>query len=187
MKSPRRREKTGADSLIKAGQPFRWKPGQSGNPSGRPATQKLSAAIRHVLGQCVPGTDGVTYAQLIAQTLAEKAVGGDVRAAEIHTDRSAGKAARSIDLEVTQSAQRFESMTREELLRYGDRPATRGNEPCARPNHWVKHSAFQTPLPSRLVRWSRGQQPGCALRPKTRKSSFSWLRVRPKSAVSPRS
>ncbi len=117
--------------LVEANRPYRWKPGQSGNPSGRPAIQKLSAAIRNILGQSVPGLDGVTYAELIAETLAEKAAAGDVRAAEILADRAEGRPSQSLDLQVTQLTERFEKMSREELLKYaqtGELPTERGRD-----------------------------------------------------------
>lgn len=120
--SPGRRAKTREQvaQLIKAGQPTRWKPGQSGNVSGRPAIATLSRAIRQVLNECVPGANGTTYAEAIARALAVKAAHGDVRAAAELADRAEGRPTQTIDLEVTQLAQRFDAMSRDELLRYAE-------------------------------------------------------------------
>jgi hypothetical protein len=122
-KPPGRKAKTGreiAESFVEAGKPYRWKPGVSGNPSGRPAVQKLSAAIRQVLGEPVPGGGGITYAQAIARKLADRAAAGCVRSAELLGDRAEGRPTQSLDIELTALAQRFESMTREELLTYAE-------------------------------------------------------------------
>lgn len=121
-KSPGGRGKTGEDvaRLIEAGEQTRWKPGVSGNPSGRPASQTLSKACRFILSEIVPGMNGVTYAEAIARRLADKALEGDVRAAAELAERAEGRPSQPIDLEVTQIARQFESMTREQLLRYAE-------------------------------------------------------------------
>ena len=121
-KSPGRRAKTGevAPEFIQAGEPFRWKPGISGNPSGRPAVQTLGKACRELLSKLAPDGSGMTYAEAIAHSLADKALGGDVRAAAELADRAEGRPTQPIDLEVTQLARQFELMTREQLMRYAE-------------------------------------------------------------------
>ncbi len=57
-----------------------WKPGQSGNPSGRPRLVKISTAVQNRLREIEPES-GKTYAELIAIALVNKAVRGDVAAA----------------------------------------------------------------------------------------------------------
>lgn len=64
--------------------------------------------------------NGVTYAEAIARRLADKALEGDVRAAAELAERAEGRPSQPIDLEVTQIARQFESMTREQLLRYAE-------------------------------------------------------------------
>jgi len=120
--SPGRRAKTREEvaEFIKAGEATRWKAGQSGNVSGRPAVATLSRAIRQVLSESVPGANGTTYAEAIARALAVKAAHGDVRAAAELADRAEGKPTQSIDLAVSQLAQRFDAMSRDELLRYAE-------------------------------------------------------------------
>ena len=73
--SPEDRRKT-AEANLARGEAFRFKPGQSGNPGGRPRTAKLSEACRAKLGALVPGdAQGRTYAKVTADTLAKRALG----------------------------------------------------------------------------------------------------------------
>lgn len=70
----------------------RCQPGQSGNPKGRPkGSTKFAQACRAVLGEVVPDGEGETYAVGIARALADRAIHGDVRAAEFLADRAEGK------------------------------------------------------------------------------------------------
>ena len=72
---------------FKAGNQYRFPPGQSGNPSGRP--KLLSSAYKDMLGELVPDdvlTDeekgkGIIYAELIARTQGQQAIEGSVQAA----------------------------------------------------------------------------------------------------------
>jgi hypothetical protein len=67
----------------------------------------------------VPGDpEGRTYAQLIAQALAAKALKGDIRAAQELADRAEGRARQAIEIEHTRMRDAFERMDREELEAY---------------------------------------------------------------------
>jgi len=99
--------------------PHRWQPGQSGNPGGRPKRTPLADACREVLALPVPGdSDGRTYAQKIAATLAEKAAEGDIRAAAELADRAEGRARQAIEIEQTRLREAFDRMSHEELEAY---------------------------------------------------------------------
>ena len=119
FQSPENKSETGAP--VRGGEAYRWKPGQSGNPGGRPKTAPLSHACRELLAQPVPDDpEGRTYAEAIAQTLAKKALQGDIRAAQEVADRAEGKAHQSIEIENTVLREAFTCMNREELIRYAE-------------------------------------------------------------------
>ena len=89
--SPENRRKT-AEANLARGEAFRFKPGQSGNPGGRPRTAKLSEASRAKLASVIPGDpEGRTYAEGIADKLALLAIKGDIRAAQELADRAEGR------------------------------------------------------------------------------------------------
>jgi hypothetical protein len=114
---PENRRKTG--KTIQGGEATRFKPGQSGNPGGRPKTAPLSQACRELLARPVPDdVKGRTYAEAIAESLAEKALEGDIRAAQELGDRAEGRARQSIEVQNTALAEAFERMTSEELEVY---------------------------------------------------------------------
>src|SRR5215471_8301134 len=92
--SPENRRKT-AEANLARGEAFRFKPGQSGNPGGRPRTAKLSEASRVKLASVIPGDpEGRTYAEGIADKLARLAIKGDIRAAQELADRAEGSQTR---------------------------------------------------------------------------------------------
>lgn len=73
-----------------------FKKGQSGNPKGRPKKlPQLDELMAEVLGE---EKDGITAAKAILAKLRQKAISGDVRAAEIMLDRAYGKAKQSMEI-----------------------------------------------------------------------------------------
>jgi len=117
---PKNKQKTGfrgPDPDV--GKPYRWNKGQSGNPGGRPRMAPLSHACRELLAAPVPSDpEGRTYAEAIAKSLAEKALAGDIRAAQEIADRAEGKARQSIEIENTALRDAFERMSSEDLETY---------------------------------------------------------------------
>lgn len=74
-----------------------FKPGQSGNPKGRP---KKIPALDDLLAEVLSEEkDGKTAAQVILMALRAKAAKGDVRAAEVLLERAYGKPKQEIKLE----------------------------------------------------------------------------------------
>lgn len=74
----------------------RFKPGQSGNPSGRPSLRPITDAYRRMLDKPIPGDkDKRTYGEAIATRLLEMAMSKDgdkaLRAAVEICDRLEGK------------------------------------------------------------------------------------------------
>jgi hypothetical protein len=73
-----------------------FKPGQSGNPNGRPKKlPELDKLLADVLGE---EKDGLTAAEAILKALRMKAAKGDIRAAEVLLDRAYGKAKQITEL-----------------------------------------------------------------------------------------
>ena len=82
-KSPPEHRRKTAEANLARGQAFRFKPGQSGNPGGRPRTAKLSEACRAKLASPIPGDpESRSFADVIADKLALQALKGDIRAAQ---------------------------------------------------------------------------------------------------------
>jgi hypothetical protein len=74
-----------------------WKPGESGNPKGRPPSVTLSEAYRHKLGDKFPGKNH-TWAEEIAERMAKSAL-NRVSAATEMADRTEGKAPQYMQLD----------------------------------------------------------------------------------------
>ena len=82
--------------------PFNYKPGQSGNPKGKPVGAKMGvrAHLNRILAKKLPGNvidmlkakglelDDKTYGEVIAYVLAVKAAEGDLAAARLITDQT---------------------------------------------------------------------------------------------------
>jgi hypothetical protein len=91
-KTPSDKRRITAETNLARGEAHRWKPGQSGNPGGRPRTAKLAEACRVKLASTIPGdSTGRTYAEAIADELARRALKGDIRAAQELADRAEGR------------------------------------------------------------------------------------------------
>jgi hypothetical protein len=80
----------------------KFKPGQSGNPAGRPRTRGLIVALKSAIAETIP--DGRTIEQALADELVNEALRGRRRLpaiAEIF-DRLEGRPKQSVDLDVKQ-------------------------------------------------------------------------------------
>lgn len=79
----------------------RWKPGQSGNPTGRPKSITLSEALRLELAKVLPNdTQERTFAEVIAQSLVRAAATGNILAAKEIADRTEGKPKQAIAMDM---------------------------------------------------------------------------------------
>ena len=82
------------------GKPYRWKPGQSGNPGGRPKRQPITELYEKQLQQRLPEAvrlklglkEGATYGHAVAFRQVQRAILGETQAAKEITDRVEGKA-----------------------------------------------------------------------------------------------
>ena len=78
-----------------------WKPGQSGNPSGRPRTQPISDRYAHIAEEKLPENirkklklgPGATYGDAIALRTFQAALEGDIAATREVREAIEGKAA----------------------------------------------------------------------------------------------
>ena len=70
-------------------QRYKFKNGQSGNPSGRP--KKLPEVDRLLADVLSAETDGITAAEMVIRKLLDMALKGNLRAAEVLLDRAYGK------------------------------------------------------------------------------------------------
>lgn len=76
-----------------------WKPGQSGNPKGRPkGSRHFSTLIREAITKVAEDT-GTSDDKEIVRALVEKAKAGDLKAVDMVLDRVDGKAEQTINLD----------------------------------------------------------------------------------------
>jgi Family of unknown function (DUF5681) len=77
--------------------PYRFKPGQSGNPGGRPKSKEINSASRDFLGSDTGKAPRIqTNAEAIVAKLGRRAKKGDLGAATFLADRAEGRPAVSI-------------------------------------------------------------------------------------------
>ena len=108
----------------------KWKPGQSGNPSGRPKRKPLTDAYAAILTKRIPAAVArklqllgrPTYAQVIAMSLAQEAIKGKVQAASELADRVEGRVSQPGDSPENPLHLQFEDV-RNELIAALDRRA----------------------------------------------------------------
>jgi len=74
--------------------PHQYKPGQTGNPNGRPRMPDIKEALIKILND---EKDGWTALEAILAALRKKALKGDVRAAQELLDRAYGKSTQIIE------------------------------------------------------------------------------------------
>lgn len=80
--------------------PFGWRPGQSGNPSGRPRGSKSgTAALRRMARAFVDPKSGLSAEELIASKLIAAAIDGNLQAIKEFYDRLEGRPGQRIELE----------------------------------------------------------------------------------------
>jgi hypothetical protein len=91
-------------------EPNRWKPGQSGNPKGRPKSKPITAALKALLDK----DDGKALKALAAVAVRE-ALSGNFRYAKEILERIDGKVVEPIDLKADVNVQELPGATEEEL------------------------------------------------------------------------
>jgi hypothetical protein len=72
---------------------YKWKPGESGNPNGRPRGSKNgSAALRRLARQFIDPKTGLSLEEQIGAKLIAKALEGDLKAIALFYERTEGRA-----------------------------------------------------------------------------------------------
>ena len=66
-----------------------FKPGQSGNPSGRPKTKKIIETLKEISNQ--PYNESKTKLEQICQQVIDKALNGDISMIKLFFERLEGK------------------------------------------------------------------------------------------------
>jgi len=79
------------------GKSTQWKPGQSGNPSGRPKQTKFDEALKQVLAN--EGADGQTGAESLAESVLRHAKKGNGRMAQLLAERTGGRPQQHLTIE----------------------------------------------------------------------------------------
>ncbi|NOT61558.1 MAG: hypothetical protein HOP19_15180 [Acidobacteria bacterium] len=90
-----------------------FKPGQSGNPTGRPkGVLFLGEAYKKQLSKLFPDDpDGRTYAEVIAEKVCDIASTGDFKAAKEIADRTEGRAKQAVEITLPKTeAAKYEAM-----------------------------------------------------------------------------
>ena len=107
-----------------------WKPGESGNLSGRPKRKPLTDAYAALLGQTVPPeiarqlriSESSTYAEVVAMALLKEAVKGKVNAAAELADRVEGRVMERV--QVDHRGDPLSELLKEFRHEYDDLPKT---------------------------------------------------------------
>ncbi len=91
-----------------------FRPGQSGNPQGRPRTAKFSDAARRLAEEI--GRRGKTGAEQLAEHCFKRALRGSARHAEIFLNYAEGRPKQAVELSGPDGGvMRFENMSEAEL------------------------------------------------------------------------
>lgn len=94
-----------------------WRPGESGNPGGRPGRSPLTDAYRARLDQANPQDKHQpkrTFAECLAEVMVNRALAGDLNAAIEITDRVEGKSVARTELTGVAGEDLFPRLSREE-------------------------------------------------------------------------
>lgn len=76
----------------------KWKPGQSGNPKGRPKKKTLSEEIQGLLDDTMKGAGGMTHREALARVIIKEALRGKFQFTKEIYERMEGKVADKTEL-----------------------------------------------------------------------------------------
>jgi hypothetical protein len=97
--TPVLRRVKGKPKRVPRSESTQFRPGQSGNPGGRPKWSAFSVLVRAKLSEPVQGDKyGRTYAEVLFDVAWKAAKSGDLRAIEFLLDRGEGRARQSVEI-----------------------------------------------------------------------------------------
>jgi hypothetical protein len=114
---------------FKPGNDFRWKPGQSGNPAGRPVTEDIKAEAREFLSECDDPRTGKARLRVLLEIAYRRARQGSAKHMEMLLDRGWGKPLQGIDLDARVDFTDALTRIRERQMRQSAAPEQIGGEP----------------------------------------------------------
>lgn len=94
VRSAGKRRQGGPGRPLQPGNPWRFKPGESGNPSGKPA----AVGIAYGAWLAIVGADGRTNAMRIAEEVGRLAIGGDLTAVAELREATEGKVVQPVGI-----------------------------------------------------------------------------------------
>jgi len=93
----KKKRRPGNPRITEIGVKTRFKPGQSGNPSGRPKTRILAEMLAAIGNEIEPKT-GKAFFQLAAEALVKQIFRGNVHAFREFADRVDGRSTQNVEL-----------------------------------------------------------------------------------------
>jgi hypothetical protein len=101
---------------FEKGNEHAFKPGQSGNPNGRPKALLPSEELRARLKEKFPDRDDATYCRMMIEAFVDLAVAGNVVAVREIFDRIEGRPKQQIDLTIDERKQMIVERTIEAFM-----------------------------------------------------------------------
>jgi len=96
----RRKTKKNIEAIKERTAPYRWKPGQTGNPKGQPRKlPRLDVILTHVLGHYEGEPEESSPINEIITAMYRKAKKGNIQAANLLLDRYNGRVTQKIQVQ----------------------------------------------------------------------------------------
>jgi hypothetical protein len=118
---------------FQPGNDFRWQPGESGNPAGRPVTSDIKAEARDFLSECDDPRTGKARLRVLLEIAYRRARQGSAKHLEMLLDRGWGKPLQGIDLDArvdfTDALTRIRERERQRQIADGATAEANGEKP----------------------------------------------------------
>jgi len=90
--------KTTRGKPFEPGNKFGFRPGQSGNPGGRPKTKQFAEAARKWLASNYERSPHLSNAEALAEFLGKEALGGEIAAARVLIEYAEGRPRQALEI-----------------------------------------------------------------------------------------